>query len=471
MPETKTIEDTQPANPITRKHMKTTPAPLLFRTSATIGAFALAAMLSVRADLPTINGATISDGSGTGWSFDGTTVTLSGAGPFVLSTDGEELTDDVGIVAEADCAVVFSNLVMDVSAHDNRSPFTVKPGTTTMLTLVGANRLAGGRNKPGMSVESNGVWVATLEIDAADTNQTLTARGGYYGAGIGGRACFSCGIVKISGGTVAATGGNNGAGIGGGGNGEGHGGVVSVLGGVVSARGGSGGSGIGGGFIGWGGTLSVSGGKVTAVGNSGGAGIGGGTGRGGGAVEISGGTVTAIGSGNGSGIGSGRNGGSGGTLAVRPQAQTSISVSAGTNAEDAQPIVGSPFTAEQTNIGGFVAPSAYVHVETMRMLPLAVNGAQISDGSGAGWSFDGTTVTLSGAGPFVLSTDGEELTDSVGIVAEADCAVVFSNLVMNVSAHDYRSPFTVKPGTTTKLTLVGANSLAGGRDKPGMSVE
>ena len=98
----------------------------------------------------TVNGTPYTQG-GAGWSFDGATVSLTNAGPFVLSTGGATFTDDVGIVAAASCAVTFSNLVMDVSAHQGLSPFTVTPGTETALTLAGTNLLAAGDKAAGLT--------------------------------------------------------------------------------------------------------------------------------------------------------------------------------------------------------------------------------------------------------------------------------------------------------------------------------
>ena len=213
----------------------------------------------------TVNGRDIAFESGEGWIFDGGHVVLSGPGPFVLSTGGATFTNDIGIVAAADCAVTFSNLVMDVSAYEKRSPFTVTPGTETSLTLVGTNSLAAGEDAAGLTVVKNGDTAASLVFGAADTNQTLTAKGGFFGAGIGGGFLATGGAVTISGGTVTATGGNQGAGIGGGDGGDG--GTVTIYDGTVTATGGIGGAGIGGGGgpEGFGGTVTINGGTVTAA--------------------------------------------------------------------------------------------------------------------------------------------------------------------------------------------------------------
>ena len=436
----------------------------------------------------TVNGLDIAVMSGTGWTFDGGHVVLSGAGPFVLSTGGATFTDDVGIVAAADCAVTFSNLVMDVSANKYLSPFTVTPGTETALTLVGTNSLAAGERAAGLAVVSNDTAVAALVIDAADMNQTLSATGGKYGAGIGGGVECSGGTVVINGGSVTATGGDYGAGIGGGRKGDG--GMVTISGGTVSATGGLSAAGIGGGYEGAGGILTINGGTVTATGGIGGAGIGGGRSAAGGTNTFAGGSILASSVGEAPTDGSSR---------VWPVSVTGLADGAapslpwlpadyGTNdivAVGGEVCVWLPTgdyaygEPESDGAGGMRRHAVLVDAEgkvtldgwvTFPLLGLTVNGADIAFESGAGWSFDGATVSLSGPGPFVLSTGGATFTKGIGIVAAADCAVTFSNLVMDVSANEYLSPFTVTPGTETALTLVGANSLTAGEDAAGLTV-
>ena len=122
---------------------------------------------------------------------------------------------------------------------------------------------------------------------------TVTAKSEYGAAGIGGSAGAHCGVITINGGTVIATGPEDGGGpgIGNGLNYEGTEGQVIINGGTVTATGGTHGAGIGGGDIAYGGTVTITGGDVTAIGIAG-AGIGGGSQRGGN-VTITGGTVRA----------------------------------------------------------------------------------------------------------------------------------------------------------------------------------
>ncbi len=373
------------------------------KTRMIVSAVASMAALCLHAATLTVNGVDYTQGSGDGWSFSDSTVTLFGSGPFVLSTSGETFSDGIGVVAEADCSVTFSNLVMDVSASSGLSPFTVSPGTTNALTLVGANSLTAGTCAAGVTVASNDTGVASIAISAVDTNQTLIATGGQAdfngGAGIGGGSSVSAGIVTISGGTVAATGNYGAAGIGGGrgGNGgtvtisggsvtatgaaygagigggySGSGGAVAISNGVINATGGAAGSGIGGGGNGSGGTVAISGGTVTATGGSGASGIGGGFCGSGGTATISGGSVTATGgimpsgSGSGAGIGGGyvSSAGaiatSGGTVTISPAADA-IAVSAGASADE---ISYSESFTSATNITDAISSYAYVKTST-----------------------------------------------------------------------------------------------------------
>ena len=119
-----------------------------------------------------------------------------------------------------------------------------------------------------------------------------------------------CGEISIFGGKITADTedlGTDGAGIGGGD--EGNGGTVRIYGGTVKAKGGKYGAGIGGGDAdgvgGSGGYTFIYGGKVEAIGGAEAAGIGGGEGGYGGYVEIWGGDVTATGGSNSAGIGCG----------------------------------------------------------------------------------------------------------------------------------------------------------------------
>lgn len=125
------------------------------------------------------------------------------------------------------------------------------------------------------------------------TGGEVTAIGGYGSAGIGGGYWGFCSNVVIEGGRVTAQGGERAAGIGGGQDGGGN--DIVIAGGTVTATGGEWAAGVGGGFNGDGSDIAISGGTVTATGGSEGAGIGGGVVGDGRNIAISGGTVMAYG--------------------------------------------------------------------------------------------------------------------------------------------------------------------------------
>ena len=153
------------------------------------------------------------------------------------------------------------------------------------------------------------------------TGGTVTATGGWGGAGIGGGYYGSGKNITIKGGTVTATGGDEGAGIGGGGGYDGCSGKnITITGGTVTAGGGDRGAGIGGGINGSGEDITITGGTVTADGGVNAAGIGGGERGNGEDITITDGTVNATGGGSGAGIGGGWKG-SGSNVTVSGAAQ------------------------------------------------------------------------------------------------------------------------------------------------------
>ncbi len=150
------------------------------------------------------------------------------------------------------------------------------------------------------------------DITITDGTVIANENGNNSAAGIGdGASASSRGTIRISGGTITATGGDRAAGIGG--SHFNNGGVIEISGGTVNATGNSLGAGIGGGYKGSGGTITISGGTVNATGSTGpwngiGAAIGGGYKGSGGTITISGGTITTNGP---IGIGDGREGNGG----------------------------------------------------------------------------------------------------------------------------------------------------------------
>ena len=184
------------------------------------------------------------------------------------------------------------------------------------IELDGDNELKSGASRAGLEKTSTGKL--TLKDDNKEAG-SLTATGGASAAGIGGGYLGDGRDITITGGTVDATGGDNGgAGIGGGAEGGG-GNNITIKGGTVTATGGgyrgNSGAGIGGGSSGSGENITINDGKVTATGGNYAAGIGGGSvGAWGGDagsgknITINGGTVNATGTDGGAGIGGGENG-------------------------------------------------------------------------------------------------------------------------------------------------------------------
>ena len=189
------------------------------------------------------------------------------------------------------------------------------------IELDGNNELKSGKGRAGLEKTSTGTL--TLKDDNKEAG-SLTATGGYNGAGIGGGNGDGAENITITGGTVNATGNEDGAGIGGGSSGSGE--NITSNGGEVTASGGDNwddcGAGIGGGNGGVGKNITITGGTVNATGGYGGgaAGIGGAFANGEN-ITITGGTVNAAGSyfdhGMGAGIGGGAEGGGGNNITIK----------------------------------------------------------------------------------------------------------------------------------------------------------
>ena len=288
-----------------------------------------------------------------------TVVGYSETGKLVETVDSDgyiitgSTTTNTITVADGTHNFIFSGVSIDVNITTSACAFSIQTGAVVNLSLSGTNELISGANCAGLQVPSG----ASVTISGSGS---LSAKGGRYGAGIGGGIGQSGGSITINGGTVTAIGGEGGAGIGGGGRSAassngwnpggtggagGSGGSITINDGTVTATGGERGAGIGGGgggvggggspagaggAGGSGGSITISGGTVTATGGDRGAGIGGGGGANGGygnydyggnggaagsggIITISTADITAIGKYSGAGIGSGGYGGGGGT--------------------------------------------------------------------------------------------------------------------------------------------------------------
>lgn len=216
--------------------------------------------------------------------------------------------------------ITLDNVNIKVNKKDDKAAMSVSGSGDTEINLKGDNTLDSSQSSGHAGLEKadtlNPAGEETgnggkLIITASDNEQSLTAKGARWAAGIGGRAngvahskaeitgieinggkiyaegdsgsemnsdaggagigggSWTIGKVTINGGDITATGGvDGGAGIGGGKN---NAGFVTINGGDITATGGAGG---GAGIGGYGADVTITGGNVTATGAEGGAGIG-----------------------------------------------------------------------------------------------------------------------------------------------------------------------------------------------------
>ncbi|MDR1730690.1 MAG: autotransporter adhesin family protein, partial [Synergistaceae bacterium] len=242
-------------------------------------------------------------------------------------------------------------------------------GATVKLILSGTNTLQSGFNQAGLRVPANATLIITSIAGDGSESGSLTALGGYNGAGIGGSDSQIGGSITINGGTI-------------------------------TARGGSGGSGIGGGYTCAGGTITINGGMITAQTTDVGAAIGGGVYGSGGTITVNGGTVIATGGVQSAGLGGGGGvQGSGGTITINGGAVIATG--------DSSPSIGPGYLATGGTVtlsgGTVVAPQGLsgdsVTVSTTsKPVVLASSGVTATDGIlVSGWSFSDPTVNLSTA--------------------------------------------------------------------------
>ena len=228
------------------------------------------------------------------------TVTLNGNAKATLLLEGNNnITGNVIVPSTAE--------IMIDSASD--------PGSSDGSLKVIPNGAAS-NNRAGIG-GSGGPTIVGPSGKITINGGTVAATGGGNGAGIGSGYNGTVGNITISGdAVVTATGGGNGSGIGGGWNGSG--GNITIRGNaVVTTTGGIQGAGIGGGYRGTGGNITISNDAVVIVtGGIQGAGIGGGSDGTGGNITIrNDAVVTATGGDRSAGIGGGRNS-TGGTIAI-----------------------------------------------------------------------------------------------------------------------------------------------------------
>lgn len=193
---------------------------------------------------------------------------------------------DENTVSVKDADVTFKDLEIDRSASSTAADgAAVSVSGNSSIELDGKNTISSGMGHAGIEkADDNG----TMTIkDDNNVSGSLTANGGFGGAGIGGGNGADGSDITISGGNVTANGGGHAAGIGGGSSsysGGGNGSDITISGGNVTANGGTAGAGIGGGGFGAGGgagggisNITIKDADVTAGADAGGAGIGSGS--------------------------------------------------------------------------------------------------------------------------------------------------------------------------------------------------
>ena len=153
---------------------------------------------------------TVNAGSGGQTVTQGSQVDVPDSAPVITGSSTE---NTVTIHAESGqtANVTLSGASIDVSDKGKAAVSTTGEGNVS-IELDGDSTLKSGLNHAGLEKNNGG----SLTIQDEDKNGKLTAKGGDYGAGIGGGWRGSGSDITISGGEVNATGGVNGAGIGGG---------------------------------------------------------------------------------------------------------------------------------------------------------------------------------------------------------------------------------------------------------------
>ena len=152
-------------------------------------------------------------------------------------------------VSVKDADVTFKDLEIDRSASSTAADgAAVSVSGNSSIELDGKNTISSGMGHAGIEKADDN---RTMTIkDDNNVSGSLTANGGFGGAGIGGGNNADGSDITITGGNVTANGGGHAAGIGGGSSsssGGGNGSDITISGGNVTANGGTAGAGIGGG--------------------------------------------------------------------------------------------------------------------------------------------------------------------------------------------------------------------------------
>lgn len=99
-------------------------------------------------------------------------------------------------------------------ASADQAALLVDNDTKLSLTLQGGNTLKGGANHAGLELKATARIPKTAVTINGTAQDSLTATGGDYGAGIGGAGPVRYNSITINGGVITATGGKGAAGIG-----------------------------------------------------------------------------------------------------------------------------------------------------------------------------------------------------------------------------------------------------------------
>lgn len=230
---------------------------------------------------------------------DKAAMSVSGSGDTEINLKGNNVLDSTVSSGHA-----------GLEKADTLNPAGEETGNDGKLIITAADNkqsltALGGGWAAGIGGRSYGVPYSKAEITGIEINGgTIVAQGGRSGAGIGGGS-WTIGKVTINGGDITAIGGvDGGAGIGGGKSGAGF---VTINEGTIHATGGNGeGCGVGSGKWGRNSNININGGNVTASSTLGAAGIGGTNSKvtiTNGTVHATGGKATSYNVGGGAGIG------------------------------------------------------------------------------------------------------------------------------------------------------------------------
>ncbi|MCL1794732.1 MAG: hypothetical protein FWG34_12795, partial [Oscillospiraceae bacterium] len=186
-------------------------------------------------------GTWLSGVTGTDCTWDGTTLTLQNRANIAV-TGTPSGSERIEVAAYATATLTLNNVkILGLATGECALLLNSGANLTLILPDGSTNTLISGASCAG--IQTTGATL-TIEGGTAGTGE-LTAKGGDFGAGIGGGYLGDGGEITISGGIVYAEGGDYGAGIGGGYLGDG--GEITISGGIVYAEGGDyGGAGIGG---------------------------------------------------------------------------------------------------------------------------------------------------------------------------------------------------------------------------------